>query len=84
MRGGPACQRTYVNVAHFENLIEFDDAVDGKPGTATRTGWRYGPFLTTKFGSPGPLDYKHIIGNETEGEWRKRETLSSPRLPIDR
>lgn len=55
-------------MGHFENLIEFDDAADGKPETATRTGWRYGPFLTTKFGHPGPLDYKHIVGNETEGE----------------
>lgn len=64
--GGPACERTYGRAGHFENLIEFDDAVDGKPETATRIGWRYGPFLTTKFGHPGPLDYKHIIGNETE------------------
>ncbi|GAA5861140.1 hypothetical protein JCM3774_002203 [Rhodotorula dairenensis] len=64
--GGPACQRTYANVGHFENLIEFDDAIDGKTETASRMGWRYGPFLTTKFGNPGPLDYKHIVGNETE------------------
>lgn len=48
-------------------MIEFDDAVDDKVETARRVGWRYGPFLTGRFGSPGPLDQKALYGNETEG-----------------
>ncbi|GAA5986859.1 hypothetical protein JCM10908_000925 [Rhodotorula pacifica] len=62
----PACVREYTQVGHFENLIEFDDAIDGKPETAKRIGWRYGPFVWTRYGQPGPLDYQHITGDETE------------------
>ncbi|BGP54882.1 hypothetical protein JCM8202v2_002469 [Rhodotorula sphaerocarpa] len=64
------CDRTFHNAGHFENMIEFDDAVDDKVETARRVGWRYGPFLTGRFGSPGPLDQKALYGNETEGPAR--------------
>ncbi|BGP31406.1 hypothetical protein JCM10296v2_003170 [Rhodotorula toruloides] len=52
----PTCIRSFSTGGHFENLIEFDDSVGEDLSTAKRQGWRYGSFLTTRYGLAGPKD----------------------------
>ncbi|GAA5893057.1 hypothetical protein JCM8208_004334 [Rhodotorula glutinis] len=54
--GSSACVRSFDQDGHFETLIEFDNARDGDKATASQMGWRYSPFITTRFGYRGPLD----------------------------
>ncbi|BGP24037.1 hypothetical protein JCM10295v2_002938 [Rhodotorula toruloides] len=69
----PACIRSFSADGPFENLIELDDSVSGDTATAKRQGWRYGPFLTTRYGLAGLKDRVWVKVNETDNlsfDWR--------------
>ncbi|GAA5945475.1 hypothetical protein JCM3775_003709 [Rhodotorula graminis] len=66
--GSPQCARLFDQDGHFETMIEFDDARDGDKATATRMGWRYSPFITTRFGYVGPLDRVELPQKGSAGE----------------
>ncbi|BGO90928.1 hypothetical protein NBRC10512_002319 [Rhodotorula toruloides] len=77
----PACTRSFSTDGHFENLIEFDDSAGGDLSTAKRQGWRYGSFLTTRYGMAGPKDQMRVRGNETDDlsfDWHITWTAASP------
>ncbi|BGO98749.1 Proteophosphoglycan 5 [Rhodotorula toruloides ATCC 204091] len=77
----PACIRSFSTDGHFENLIEFDNSVGGDLSMAKRQGWRYGPFLTTRYGLAGPKDLMRVKGNETDDlsfDWHITWTAASP------
>ncbi|GAA6005947.1 hypothetical protein JCM10207_007284 [Rhodosporidiobolus poonsookiae] len=59
------CMRAFSTDGHFENLVEFDNAINKDSSTATRAGWRYGPFLTGRAAHAGAKDYVKVPENAT-------------------
>ncbi|GAA5856390.1 hypothetical protein JCM8547_008722 [Rhodosporidiobolus lusitaniae] len=77
------CARKFSADGHFENLVQFDDAINEDTLTATQVGWRYGPFLTGGAAHAGPKDYVKVPENVTEDftfDWHITWSSVSPAM----